>query len=97
MKELGLTQFCLDGFGVAAGRLDLKGDAHYALVAAAEAALRYDDAIYLCAGDPERISEFCTAQGDDLDVLYFDWQTKAVAALAAEGLVKIEEENDATG
>lgn len=52
------------------------------LLDAANAAIAYDRAIQACAGDPEKMSSFCTAQGDDLDALYFAWCDKARAALA---------------
>ena len=51
------------------------------LLAAANAALAYDRAIQACAGDPEKMSSFCTAQGDDLDALYFAWVDKSRAAV----------------
>lgn len=53
-----------------------------ALIEAAEAASRYDDAIQSCANEPERMASFCTAEGDDLDFLYSDWIDKSRAALA---------------
>lgn len=37
----------------------------------AELVVEYDKAIKSCANDPEKMSSFCTAQGDDLDELYF--------------------------
>jgi hypothetical protein len=37
----------------------------------AEAVREYDEAIRSCANDPEKMASFCTAQGDDLDMLYF--------------------------
>jgi hypothetical protein len=37
----------------------------------ARAVLAYDEAIQSCADDPETMSSFCTAQGDNLDDLYF--------------------------
>ena len=36
----------------------------------AAAVLAYDAAIRSCANDPEKMSSFCSAQGDDLDALY---------------------------
>ena len=44
-----------------------------ALLDAAMAAIAYDKAISSCANDPKKMSSFCTAQGDDLDDLYFRW------------------------
>jgi len=52
------------------------------LYAAAVAAIAYDAAIHSCANDPDKMTEFGTAQGDDLDLLYADWIDKARAALA---------------
>lgn len=62
---------------------------------ACKAAIEYDKAIEACAGDPEKMSSFCTAQGDDLDALYFDWITKAREAVATweDGLAKLKERN----
>lgn len=37
----------------------------------AEAVLAYNKAIQSCANDPKRMASFCTAQGDELDALYF--------------------------
>ena len=51
------------------------------LTLACQAAIRYDDAIRSCANDPKKMASFCSAQGDDLDALYFDWITKARKAL----------------
>lgn len=53
-----------------------------ALREAAQAALAYDSAIQSCANDPNAMSSFCTAVGDDLDTLYEAWITKSRAALA---------------
>lgn len=39
--------------------------------ALAAAVKRYDEAIHSCGNDPEKMASFCTAEGDDLDVLYF--------------------------
>lgn len=39
----------------------------------AQAAIDYDAAIRSCADDPNRMSSFCTAAGDDLDTLYMRW------------------------
>jgi len=52
------------------------------LYAAAVAAIAYDAAIHSCANDPDKMTEFGTAQGDDLDLLYADWIDKAGAGLA---------------
>lgn len=46
----------------------------------AQAAIDYDTAIRSCADDPEKMSSFCTAAGDDLDTLYSRWITLAQAA-----------------
>ena len=34
------------------------------------AVLAYDAAIRSCANDPEKMASFCSAEGDDLDMLY---------------------------
>lgn len=52
------------------------------LLAAADAAIRYDEAIQKCAGDPGKMSSFCTAQDETLDTLYEAWITAAHAARA---------------
>jgi hypothetical protein len=60
-------------------------NAHDALVAACEAALRYDAGICgrAARGEVDLIeSGGGVAAGDDLDALYLDWVTKARAALA---------------
>jgi hypothetical protein len=48
---------------------------------ACSAAVKYDEAIKSCGNDPEKMSSYCSVQGDDLDSLYFNWMTKAKAAL----------------
>jgi hypothetical protein len=56
------------------------------LLDAARAAVKYDDAIRSCGNDPQKMSSFCTAQGEDLDKLYFEWMTLARKGVAlAEG------------
>lgn len=51
---------------------------------ACRAAVKYDNAIYSCADDPDKMSSYCTAQGRDLDALYFDLLSKARLALREE-------------
>ncbi len=53
-----------------------------ALKLAAEAAIRYDKAIAICANSPKKMSSFCSAEGEDLDFLYADWISKSRAALS---------------
>ena len=53
-----------------------------ALHAAAVAAVAYDDAIQACANDPDRMSSYCSAEGDDLDTLYAAWINASRTALA---------------
>ena len=53
-----------------------------ALREVAQAALAYDSAIQRCANNPDAMSSFCTAEGDDLDSLYAEWISKARTALA---------------
>lgn len=48
----------------------------------AEACLAYDRAIESCADNPAKMASFCSAQGDDLDTLYFRWRDLAKAGLA---------------
>ena len=56
------------------------------LLASARAAIEYDTAIRSCANSPDRMSSYCSAQGDDLDALYAKWIVLSRAALArAEG------------
>lgn len=52
------------------------------LLAAAQAALAYDNAIAACGNDPDSMSSHCTAEGDNLDALYDDWMSKSRAAIA---------------
>ncbi len=52
------------------------------LLGACMAAVKYDEAIKECAGDPNKMSSFCTAQGENLDELYLDWLVKAASAIA---------------
>lgn len=52
------------------------------LLAACQAAIRYDAAIQQCANDPAKMSSHCTADGDSLDTLYGDWIDKSRAAIA---------------
>ena len=52
-----------------------------ALVEACEASIRYDAAIQSCADDPDKMSSYCAAAGDDLDTLYGDWLSKSRSAL----------------
>jgi hypothetical protein len=48
------------------------------------AAVAYDDAIRACANDPDKMSSYCSAEGDDLDALYLRWMNLARAALQDE-------------
>jgi hypothetical protein len=52
------------------------------LLEAAKAAIAYDAAIQSAANDPEKMSSFCSAEGDDLDVLYARWIYLSRAAIA---------------
>lgn len=54
-----------------------------------DAAIAYDDAIRSCANDPEKMTEFGTAQGDDLDSLYMRWMT-LVREFRARGQAKAD-------
>ena len=38
---------------------------------------KYDKAVEECANNPEKMSSFCTAEGQNLDQLYFDMLDKA--------------------
>lgn len=40
------------------------------LLVLAREVVAYDEAIQACANDPERMSSFCTAEGEDLDTLF---------------------------
>lgn len=51
------------------------------IAAIARAAVAYDEAIMSCAEDPDKMSTYCTAEGEDLDALYFALMTKARSAL----------------
>ena len=44
-----------------------------------DAVLEYDRAIESSANDPKKMASFCTAQGEDLDTLYFRWLNGAKA------------------
>lgn len=67
--------------------LDLSLQAIVGLLAAlkksAETVIAYDLAIKSCADDPAKMATFCTAQGEDLDALYF---AMTYAAREAEAL-----------
>lgn len=52
------------------------------LLEAAQAAIAYDKLIRGAANDPQKMSSACTAEGDDLDVLYERWMTLSRAAIA---------------
>lgn len=43
----------------------------------ASAAVKYDDAIRGCANSPKKMASFCTAKGETLDELYYDWMSKS--------------------
>lgn len=75
-KELAMRQ---DGASVADMRLMVAAPE---LLEACKAALVYDQAIRACANDPDRMSSFCTAEGNDLDALYFAWMSMSQAAIA---------------
>jgi hypothetical protein len=51
------------------------------LVKAAKAALEYDQAINACANDPDAMATYCTAQGENLDMLYSNWISAAKEAM----------------
>jgi len=68
--------------GQVAFQLNAAADALDALEAAARAAVAYDHAIRSCADSPEKMASFCTAQGDNLDTLYAQWQAYALDGLA---------------
>jgi hypothetical protein len=53
---------------------------------AAKAAVAYDAAIQSAANDPEKMSSLCTAEGEDLDLLYARWISLSRAALAKAGV-----------
>lgn len=52
------------------------------LLAACEAAIKYDLAIASCGNEPHKMASFCTAEGVTLDDLYASWITKAKKAIA---------------
>jgi hypothetical protein len=56
--------------------------AREALLELTNATLAYDTAIFACSNDPDKMSSFCSAQGDDLDTLYADWMAAARKASA---------------
>jgi len=43
----------------------------------AKACIRYHGALISCCNDPNRMTSFCTADGETLDDLYRDWLNKA--------------------
>lgn len=47
------------------------------------AVLAYDRAIRACANDPEKMSSFCSANGDDLDTLYLNMLERAAEVAEA--------------
>lgn len=56
------------------------------MYAACKAAIAYNEALKSCANDPDKMSSFCTAEGDDLDLLYESW-----IRLSAAAIVKAED------
>ena len=46
------------------------------------AVIAYDEAIQQCGNNPEKMASFCTARGDNLDILYSRMIDKARAAIA---------------
>ncbi len=52
------------------------------LLEASQAAIRYDKAIKECAGDPDIMASYCTAEDESLDTLYLDWMSKANTAVS---------------
>ena len=42
-----------------------------------DASIAYDEAIRACGNDPERITQYRTVQGEDLDALYAQWMVLA--------------------
>lgn len=61
------------------------------------AVLAYDRAIRACANDPEKMSSFCSADGEDLDTLYLNMLERAAevaeASCARSPLAKHEEKS----
>lgn len=55
------------------------------LLAAVQAGKSYRDALAQCADDPQRMASFCTAEGDDLDTLFAEWERLSNAAIAKAG------------
>ena len=53
-----------------------------ALLTATEAAIAYDTAIQSCGNSPALMASFCTATGENLDVLYARWISLSREALA---------------
>lgn len=89
--EAVCNDVCVDGkiLFLGTGEDYSKRAANARLIAAAPemleacvAAMRYDEAIRGCADDPDKMSTYCTAQGEDLDALYMDWVGKAWRAIA---------------
>ena len=75
-----------DHVGDAYEQFEPLADAALEMLEAARAAVEYDNAIRACADDPDKMSSHCTAEGDDLDTLYFRWLTASRAGIAkAEG------------
>jgi len=60
-------------------------DAYPVLVAAARAAIAYDQALEACANDPRKMSSFCTVEGEHLDVLYERWRNLSMSAISIVG------------
>ena len=73
--------------------VDVKLNGAYAtspkLLEACQAGIIYSKAIESCANDPEKMASFCTAEGDTLDELYFNWINRCDKAIAqAKGKLK---------
>lgn len=56
----------------------------------AEYVIDYDKVITSCANDPEKMSSFCTAQGEDLDDLYFNMVCVAYQAMGKRFTITLE-------
>jgi hypothetical protein len=54
------------------------------LIGACKAALAYDKAVESCANDSNKMTSYCTAEGETLDRLYANWISKSIAALSPD-------------
>ena len=51
------------------------------LLEACKAGIEYNNALEACGNDPDKMTSYCTAKGDDLDNVYIEWMNKTRIAM----------------